>query len=1592
MNGVARALVLSFVFVAILSSLSFGAYAFTVDFVANNTVPFNGNISVRGNIVNTTPENLTGANWVINVSLANNNFAQTTTAYGAASAPVNASFNVSVNASSISGPSWLLLKVSNGTMTISRSLKPRVSNVSTAVIEFVGRVPPFAPGNFITAKVTAKDWSGGALNSQNINASVFQADGAGASWGSNTSKTNANGETLLNFSIPSNAAAGNYIMTVEDGAGFIFFGVASYSLEVATKDSTGSNKNAFAPGSVVTIESRLTYTNGTPISGAATTIEVKDPTGLITSSTGSSYSDGRFQYNYTASATGSYSIKAVSGGERQSGGFAARTLTASIVNRETASFFREFAGKKLFPPGQNVSLTILPTNVSSGEILASGASTYDCNQKNFTLIDTYFANNQTSINGTVFQNVSFVPTIHTGTSVCGIELALASNYVGLFGIKVNVTTGDSATNVAQGYFLIQKSGFSVEPSSEFGEGGFQALLLPGSNTTFKLTAFNISSGENMPGGNITYAWVRKITIASLSGAGGNEVLGLESNFTFTPASQADDGIPYLSGGPIPLVAGPQIITVMATVAGENNITADAFYMGKYLMGFGTPSGTRFEGGEGEGGGGHEGGRGGGMSIDCSGTTEFNVMVFDAKTFMPASSVSFLSILTAKDEMSGSDITSCLTVTRGLTDSTGQAKVNVTFSGACSYSGFHFMLFNVSFQDKTDQVPAGFSCESMSMSPSTYNSLGQQRFSFSPTSNITAIVQNPSYTANSSRIVVGGNMSVVTLVNFNPSTGATVLDPINPIIVNLTNSSGQVNGTLYIHPSYFRSAGKPLTKWPNGFFELRIKVCDSASTASKGYSGSCGTSSNSGFKIAAFDMWTDWWMNPANSQNTYQPGGWVNGTGLFADLPPTTGPVNITRIIVELMDFESGKKYNTTTVLWQNGTPAYFLGAPGVPPSSIENLTFNFSIPSTLKAGEYGGIVTATNNLTSSTETSEDFIFLSIKGLTIGMAPVEQWTAPNGHCEPAAFYRLDWDNGQHQNRGTADGWSLANWTYINSTFMGISGGGEYSILVCTGPWLETNNERNQPSTNYTYNLTHSRFSVMVVGNDTHSFVLLGNRSLGAIGGGTQVGEITRVLPTQKIDSRAGYKTYLWTIDGAPFIRLINVTTLNTGSQGMGGTVSTNFAFGGSHRIREMIWLPMVAFRGSDGIGTQATRLASHWFNITEVAEMNTEGFGIKSKLMASPYDYVINATGGGNWTDFIGNATNADGLVFIPLNVTKSGRFMAFWKVNSTPAEKSTFKNSINFNVRGFNTQATFVQLLPNTSKRIALKLNTTTLNATVGASATSGFGLTSSNQYFFNGSFTETANDEFVRDGVLETFYFVVVNSTSHPLTTASAVNYTRGNLTKLYIDDDSSFTDSAQCAASQNSENQQTNESSNPTCAGSSGAALNYHTKVVESASNRKMLSYGSSLQLGLTDWYVNNTHAILNFYESSPSIPWAMVSSSTQRHGVRVCASTFANSAKNATFVLKYNNWMQGIISSSATAYNLTHGSSAAITTNVSSIYDGCLLTEVLPASGSWSAGRNEITGIASETYNNDTSTGVTEEMFAGPIEFLTSGRKTF
>ncbi len=110
-------------------------------------------------------------------------------------------------------------------------------------------------------------------------------------------------------------------------------------------------------------------------------------------------------------------------------------------------------------------------------------------------------------------------------------------------------------------------------------------------------------------------------------------------------------------------------------------------------------------------------------------------------------------------------------------------------------------------------------------------------------------------------------------------------------------------------------------------------------------------------------------------------------------------------------------------------------------------------------------------------------------------------------------------------------------------------------------------------------------------------------------------------------------------------------------------------------------------------------------------------------------------------------------------------------------------------------------------------------------------------------------------------------------------------------------------------------------------------------------------------------------------------------------MCASTFANGAKNATFILKYNNWMNGEISANVTAYNITHNIAVNAPSNMSgSIYDGCLLTELLPQKGTWTAGRNEISGTTYEIDGGGVATGTQEDLFAGPIEYLSGGSKNF
>jgi len=1555
-----RALLLA-IFISTLFFTAFSQFAcaYYSDFYTNTSVMPNQNVTVFGTLGTTTAETISGI--TATASLLNGNSSSTTTS-------ATGNFTLQVNTTGLVG--YQTLTVTVGTITKTATVK--ITNVTSATMS-VTNPPPFSPGAFLVINVTAKNSTGGVVPNQNITGKVFATDGPQPSWGTNTTVTNANGIALLNFSVPTTAGLSRYIIDLENGAGRAFFMLTSYTISVLTKDTAGTTKVSFAPNNNVTIEATV-KSNGAPVASTALEFTVLDPNNIPTTYTTATSTSGVATYNYSSTSTsGQYKIKINISGEEVYTTFFVKTYSASLESESAAGFFFEFGGKSFFTPGQNVTLNIISADVATGSLLLRN-NNYTCNASYFKIVDVWNING-TSVNSSL-QNAEFIPATYNAQPICAVRFSLPAAHVGTFGMKVNVTVGTSLANAltagrtegAQGYFNIQRYGLRLEPASAFGGKEMHTLLLPGDNASFKIFAFNVSSGVDLGGGNITAATITKIRSLRTSS---------ESNSitqTFVAATTGED--PYINAI-IPNYTGPQQVYVTATV-GSETLTANALYIGKYIMGFAQSSGTRFE----EGGGGGGGGSGQGSSgqfISCSGTVQFYANAFDAKTFMPASSVTFLSLIEARDEMTGTDISSCLSITRATTDSSGRATINVTFSTGCTYSGFYFMTFNVSYRDKTDEIPGGFECKNMNFRSQTLIN-SQEGFNAKGDAAVTLKVSNASYTNNASKIVQTGSVSLSRLINFNPSTGPTLLTTSASFSGNIGWDGSSYSGNITIYPQNFS-----LTTWPTGFFDARVLVTDSAT----------GTSDTafSGFGSVAFETITNWQgscFGPPDqcgqqdtlSSQTYTAGQAVSMT-VYANLPTGTEAKhtnatfqaewsNVTSIQLSLTSPETGATYNVTNVTWSlvNGSVTPF-GGFGDNKYTWENYTFSFTLPANIKNGNYMGTVKVTTN---TSEKAEEMISMQVKGLTIGYPPVGSWSATwwySGNMTMGYEYQVH--NVSYAGCGSMctnggefavrnDSWSLANWTWIKN-YTGFSNTSYYDVAtthVCTSNVLNISYSRSGT-------VSHPEYNVLVFKNTTNKFMFLGNKSGGAVKNIIIMNE-TNAVPNNA--TGAASKEYMWEISMCGYAFFVDATTLNR------TTVQEEFPWAETHTVNENFTLPFAVYAGS------STPQSGYNITVTDIAQLKREGFGIEAVVPKIQNSYELwNSTSG---------ITDSNGIAFVRLFMVNNTKFMAFWSTNSTPKLGASFKSALKFGVKAFDAYGNYVKLLPETSKRIVLQYNAagcTWLQMPVG----SPLGTPC-----YNGTFTENATDGFTTLDTPKTFYFVVVNDS---LIDGSGASNT---FKYLLIDDDQYINTSGQCGINSDGD-PSTNESVSAGIeTGCTGEG--YPVKKVTITQQNRDIGYGGSMQssrerIGFGDVYMNTTHAVVNAYRSSPGISWATVQSPTQRMGAKICALDLSARPYNATFNFDYANWMQGVqlgftTTKNITQYNLTTGAPVYYSDTITnSPYDGCYLTELIPRgtytisgttyTDSWLPGRNEVVGSATAVGG-----GNSQEAWAGPVEYWTGG----
>ncbi|MDI6721324.1 MAG: hypothetical protein QMD85_02970, partial [Candidatus Aenigmarchaeota archaeon] len=738
-----------------------------------------------------------------------------------------------------------------------------VTNISQqfSTITFPEKKPPFQAGNSFTINITMKN----ATNSLMINytplVEVYSANGMKQTdWTITnlTPTTNHPGFLEYNVTIPS-SVDGDFAISVDKGNIIsIIIVKSSYVMALSAQTSSNETKYDYTPGSSIIIVAKIRDTSGNPVMNAInTTAKVTKPDNSVDTVTLSNDTSvpGQYKGTYTLGSTlGQYIIKA--------SGIAGTTTveSSSVVNVQTIKaifdtqkeFFMEWGDSSAFVPGGTVGLIVIVTNLSDSSIFVGSSNgaggTVNCTRMADTMQVFH-------LNGSAYAPSSITNDssgIYFSQRVCRVQFPAPSDN-GNYKITSNVSIGSgSPYATAVGYFMVQR--FVLKPTAVSSLGGsfdFMTMLYPGENATFDLGAYDLSSNAEIAGVNITNVTVTKIIPLEFN-AGSSEItegaLNRADKFNITNITDGSStknpsvtvALPINRTGPFLI----EMQGIIHTTQANTTVTGRGFYIAKYIMGFLSSVGktdAMFGGPE----GGFEG-----FSSCTEGTEKFAGMVRELKTnSAPKDPVSFNNILQAREEFSGKDISSCITMATNSSDTNGQVTVPITFNrtkaGCESMSGFYFMLVNVSYQGKEDQIPSGFMCKQYSFFPQGKDSNGNfvWRVDSRGSVNFTIDTNNQIRRLNDSRVMENGTMTIIRAFNFNPGTGMQILT-LNSSASLSANVTKQIM-SLIVTPGTFSAE-----KYPSGFIEITWRFTPNASE------GTGTDTSEGGFQVAAFDAYIE----------------------------------------------------------------------------------------------------------------------------------------------------------------------------------------------------------------------------------------------------------------------------------------------------------------------------------------------------------------------------------------------------------------------------------------------------------------------------------------------------------------------------------------------------------------------------------------------------------------------------------------------------------------------------------------------------------------------------------------------------------------
>ena len=1321
-----------FACVLLLSSIAFADY---LDAYAKGLVQTNSSVYIKGYVKNSTGGSVANVNVTANLS-------------GSSSYSVSASdgyFDINVTSSVLVGE--YNISVTTNT-SLSKSIRIYASNVTSGLINFTGAKPPYSTGRTFLINISMKNGSGSLIENYTPTVNIYTANGPRVSWNvtNATHSGNHSGYITYNISVPSDAD-GTYTISVDRGnINTVVLIRSNYLMAVNTQTSNNETKTDFSPGSNFTIVAKIRDNDGNPIgyavnvsarvtmpNGTVNTVALANDTTREGHYVSSVYvTDGSLRGRYTIDV---YAI--VSGRKLES---------SSIVNTESikarlekqAEFFKEWGDSAAFTAGGTVGMNVIVSNLSddsvfTGTVGGLGSNTVNCtnggtSSNGGTNITGLYASNGSTLSiGTVTYDAG---GMYMGQGICRITF-IAPSTAGNYKITFNTSVGN--INVSgSGYFEVQKYILKANPVSSLGGAfDFAIMLYPGDNATFEISAYDLNTQAEITGNNIFNLTVTKIIPLDFVGGssditegppGRSDVFNT-TNYTIGSSSVNPTitiSLPVNRTGPFQA----EIRAIINNGTTNETVTGRAFYLSKYVMGFLSSFGGMMGGplGGGEGGGGPSGGMesgpsgGFGGSSACSGTENFRGNVKEIKTnTAPKDPVTFNNILEAREEMTGKSVLSCLSMTLNSSDSSGNVQVPVSFNisrpGCSSITGFYFMLVNITYQGRSDAVPAGFNCKRLSFWPSVSDNTGTFAWRFAPTSSLILQVSS-ARRINDSTTIRNGTIQVLRAFNFNPGSGMRMLAPNGTLTARINISTASANITLT--PSNFS-----LSSWPSGFISISVQVTGGANYSNIADSG------ESGFQVTPFDI------------NTMQLNGEYNMWG------QTLNAGQNISITVEASTNVSRSNYN----LARANTTSGFTARVGIPwegkmkSVSVYNATLqtdgwdgpqsstwpnfgkerwviNISLPSNMKKG-FNMIEITVNNSNNEKATTE--IGFQAAAYSVKVAQEEGLNTQN-----VIFpYTQSADNATLVSYGF-------NLTTLNSYQVRSQSG-----TACIGTGLNMTRWNEGQSVNHWYG---SNVTFLVLDNGTanvYSVIVL-NR--------TGAANYTILLEGQNITAaNSSSPLYLWKIDSCGYSKWINASAAPSG---MGGSWGGSWQKGSNFTIPYLVQKSSVAISGAavsiNAIIKQQDSAAS--------GGASSGGFGFDRKLTSS--DYASSSVN-----------TDANGVAFVPLNVSgTSGSMMVFWKlIDGSVQDVASFQgmgpggdSGTQIQIRNFDTWGDRIKRVRSAHATAVVTL----YNFTSGTVWSYSYGAPTAQIY--NGSYNETISGVLTNDGTNKTYYFLL-NSTSTP-------------------------------------------------------------------------------------------------------------------------------------------------------------------------------------------------------------------------------------